>query len=272
MIKRLTNFDSTKNAEQRIKELIEPHGEWLCVRGVRATVLRNSECDFRVEHGRLIFSCLADEGALSWRVNGWEWTGEKLLLETSRSMGAEKGQIELVPRASIKAMTALVSATRRERCRQLAELACAFVKGARVERASLSAGSSPGQPGAFARIILLGKNERIAVAALVAESVGRNIDAFLSSTLIWFARACERARPPFIKRLWLIVENDLAESLSQRLALLRDGLRRITSLYQIDNESRELTRTELPELAELLTKKRGRLRRPAGRSLRSESE
>ncbi|HEX8887975.1 MAG TPA: hypothetical protein VF779_02295 [Pyrinomonadaceae bacterium] len=307
----LTNSDSTEDAGRRINELIEAHSEWLCVSGARATLLRNSECDFRVERGRLIFSCLGEEGWLIWRITGWDWTGEKLLLEASRRMGAERGQLELVPRASIKAMTALVSATRRERCRQLAELASDSLKGARIERASFSAGSRPGQAGALARIILRRKNERIAVAGFVVESTGRNIDAFLSSTLLWFARISERTRPPFISQLWLIVESDLIESLAQRLALLRDEMRSTIALYRIgkgeissskktigaglvpdralpntsgqgqalllqSSFTREvsfsiLSRKELPELTELLTKKRERLKHPVGKSLLSES-
>jgi hypothetical protein len=309
----LTNSDSTEDAGRRINELIEAHSEWLCVSGARATLLRNSECDFRVEQGRLIFSCLGEEGWLIWRITGWDWTGEKLLLEASRRMGAERGQLELVPRASIKAMTALVSATRRERCRQLAELASDSLKGAKIERASFSAGSRPGQAGAFARIILRRENERIAVAGFVVESGGRNIDAFLSSTLIWFARISERTQPPFTRQLWLIVESDLIEQVAQRIALLRDEMRGIISLYRIDNESGEirppdktvvaglvpprvvmntrgqgqvlplqssftrevsvsvLSRQEVPELTELLTKKRERLKHPAGKALLSES-
>lgn len=267
----LTNSDSTENAARRIKELINQDGEWLCIWGPRSTVLSKSDCDFRIEQGRLIFSCLTVDGARIWRVTGWDWTGEKLLLETSRRMGAERGRLELVPRASMKAMSALVSATRRQRCQQLAELVCAALKGSKIERAAFSPGSRPGQPGPFARIILRQRNERIAVAGFVVESAERYIDAFLSSTLIWFARISESARPPFIKQLWLIVESELVESLGQRLALLRDEMRKIIALYSSDIESGELIHRELPELANLLMKKRERLKHPAGKALLSES-
>jgi hypothetical protein len=306
MIRLLTNSDSTEDAGRRINEIIEAQSEWLCVRGARINLLSNSECDFRVEQGRLIFSCLLDEGALIWRITGWEWTGEKLLLETSRRMGAERGQLELVPRASMKATTAQVSATRRERCRQLAELACDSLQGAKIERTSLSAGSRPGQPGAFARIIMRHKSERIAVAGIVVDSAGKNIDAFLSSTLIWFTRISESARLPFIRQLWLIVESELIESLGQRLALLRDELRSIITIaecgFRIADRKEYgskptirnphsaigqalprqssftrvvslniLSRKELPKLSDLLTKKRERLRHPLKNASLSES-
>ena len=95
MIKRLTDTDSIKNAERRIRELIEAHGEWLYAQDLhrRSDLLRRSECDFRVSQGRLIFSCWSEQGAITWRIVGWEWTGEKLLLEASRRMGAERARL-----------------------------------------------------------------------------------------------------------------------------------------------------------------------------------
>src|SRR4051794_3761984 len=99
MLERLTSEETIKNALARISELIDAHGEWLYAQGARGGVcLRKSECDFRVAHGRLIFSCWTQEGPVVWRIKGWEWTGEKLLLEASRRMGAERAQLELIPR------------------------------------------------------------------------------------------------------------------------------------------------------------------------------
>ncbi|PYS45947.1 MAG: hypothetical protein DMF68_20700 [Acidobacteria bacterium] len=263
MVERLISLDSTKDAEQRIKELIEQHGEWLCVRDSKATPLTKSECDFRVEHERLIFSCWGDEGAIHWRVTAWEWTGEKLLLEASRRMGAERAKLELVPRASIKAAMAMIGAKRRERCQRLAELACAILPGAKIERVGLSAGARPAQPGAFARVILRHKRERIAVSGIVAELVGKDVDAFLSSTLLWFTRASDRVRPPYIQRFWFIVESDWVEPLTERLSLLRDDLRRVSTLHEIDDAWAEIKSVELPELDELLMRPTARFRSPA---------
>jgi hypothetical protein len=265
MIERLTGTDSIEDARRRIRKLIDARGEWLCVQGSQAAAitLRNSECDFRVTHGRLIFSCWGDEGALAWRITGWEWTGEKLLLEATRRMGALSAQLELIPRASIEAMAATISATRRERCLHLARLACSALHGAKIERAGLSAGARPSQPGRYARITLRNNRERIAVTGAVAESNRSDVDAFLSSTLIWFTRATERERPPYIQKLWLIVEKDCAESLIERIALLRDDLRRVITLYQIEDGWQELRRLQLPSLDELWEVVPERFRRPA---------
>ena len=54
MIKYLNSEHEAKEAERRLRELIDGHGEWLCVGGGAgaAVSLRKSECDFSVSHGR----------------------------------------------------------------------------------------------------------------------------------------------------------------------------------------------------------------------------
>lgn len=243
MVERLTNPVEVENAARRIAEIIAAHGEWFYAEGAgRASALRRSECDVRVMQGRLIFSCWNDEGARIWRVTGWEWTGEKLLLEAARRMGAETCLLELIPRAAASAITAVVSAARRERCQQLAQLVCAQLPGMKVERVSLSAGARRGQPGRYARILLQHQNRRIAVTGPVAESVASERDAFLSSSLLWFTRLSERVRRgPIIQALWLVVEPLLIEPLARHLALLRDDLRRVIKLYEIDEHWQDIT-------------------------------
>ncbi|HKQ99198.1 MAG TPA: hypothetical protein VJT09_00915 [Pyrinomonadaceae bacterium] len=273
MLERLTDADSIARAEARIRELIDAHGEWLCTRDShRVALLRRDECDFSVSQGRLIFSCLTEEGAAAWRITGWRWSGEKLLLEASRRMGAERARLELIPRASVKAAAALIGDTRRERCNRLAALACAALPGAKVWRAALSAGARRGQSGRYARIILRHLNrELVAVTGTVIESDRQEVDAFLSSALVWFTRVSQGAhRPPHVRRLWLAVNKNSVEALGQRLALLRDELRRVITLYEIDDDWEALTPARLPELEELLAERPKRLVRPP-REVMSES-
>ncbi len=51
----------------------------------------------------------------------WEWTGEKLMLQASRRMGAERPLIELVPRAAASAIALTVKAARQQRAEQLGQ-------------------------------------------------------------------------------------------------------------------------------------------------------
>ena len=261
MIKRLNSPDVIESATRRIAELIAAHGEWLYAEGGgRPSALRRSECDARMLHGRLIFSCWTDEGARSWRVTGWEWTGEKLLLEATRRMGAESCKLELIPRAGASAALAEIGATRKERCAQLAQLACAQLTKAKVERAGLSAGARRGQPGRYARIQLRHGNKRIAVTGPVIGADARERDAFLSSSLLWFTRARERASGPLVKELWLIVAPELSEPTARHLALLKDDLRRSIKLYEIDDGWQTLTLARTLERAELWTESPPRFR------------
>ncbi|HEY0380122.1 MAG TPA: hypothetical protein VGC87_24625 [Pyrinomonadaceae bacterium] len=267
MIEYLISEDAAQEAARRLRELIDGHGEWLCVGGEAhaAVSLRKSECDFHVSHGRLIFSCWGDRGALAWRVTAWEWTGEKLLLTASRRVGAESARLELIPRTGHAALAAHVADTRRRASLHLAQLASAALAGAAVERAGLSAGARRGEPGRYARIMLrhLGQ-ERVAATCDLAEAAGRGVDAFLSSALLWFARAQEqRTRPLYVRRLCLLAGQGSISALAERLALLREDLRRVITLYRLDDEWQELAPVRAPALEELLREPPRRFGRPA---------
>jgi hypothetical protein len=94
------------------------------------------------------------------------------------------------------------------------------------------------------------------------------MSAFLSAALVWFTRACERTtRPPDIQKLWLIVDKNCVEPLGELLALLRDDLRRIITLYQRDDEWRELIAIDLPALDDLWKEARASFRRPPQASM-----
>lgn len=270
MIEHLDSLAVIKRAEQRLRELIDAHEEWFYARvegGGSPSSLRKGEIDFRITHGSLMLTCLSDEGTNVWRIRGWECTQDKLTLEATRRMGAERATLELIPRASVGSIISLVSATRRARCRTLAELACASQHGSRILRAGLSAGARRGQPGRDARILLGTNKECIAVTGTVAEEDARGADAFLSSALIWFARVSERARRLHVRKLYLIAQRENIMPLSERLALLREDLRRVISLYEIDEEWSGLAPVQQLEREALWLERPARLRRPPASEL-----
>lgn len=265
MIERLTNQDAIKDAERRISELIAAHGEWFYTRdaGNVPTSLRKSEIDVHVSHGRLLFSCWTEKGTSVWRIAAWKWTGEKLLLEATRRMGVERALIELIPRASARHIAATVSAARRMAAERLAHLAGAILDGVKVERVGLSAGARLGQPGRYARILLRHRRERIALTGSVVAAENCDADALLSAALIWFMRIAERADAPYLQKLWLVIQPKCAEPVVQRLALLRDDLRRVISLYEIDDAWQKLTPVPSLKLVELWRETPKRFLRPA---------
>lgn len=173
-------------------------------------------------------------------------------------MGAERPLIELVPRASAAAIALTVKAARQARCDQLAEVACSGAPGLKVERASLSPGARRGQPGPYARIVLRQKHHRIAVTGYVIPGKASDADAFLASALLWFKRTSERARSPYIDHLWVILEGALVKPVIQRIALLRQSLQDVITVYAVDRQLIETSLVPVPTRDDLWKKRLAR--------------
>jgi hypothetical protein len=248
--------DEAEYARRHIAELIAAHAEWFLTQADGNTqAVRRDELDVSVSQGRLMLSSWTEKGTRSWRVLSWEWTGAKLLLRASRRMGRERPGLELVPRASASAIAATVRAARQVRCEQLAQLVSSLQVGSRIERAALSPGMRRGQPGRYARIILRLRHERIAVTATVVGAYAKDVDAYLSSALLWFTRTSERARAPYIQQLWLVLESVAVKPTLERIALLRDGLRSAIIVYEIDEAWQQVSPVAIPERRELWKKR-----------------
>jgi hypothetical protein len=260
MSERVNSPARIEAARSKITELLAAHAEWFCTLSHGdARALSRRELDVAVAYGRLILSNWTEQGSRSWKIFAWEWTGEKLLLQASRRMGAERPLIELVPRAAASAIALTVKTARQARCEQLGKLACSLQAGAKLERAALSPGARRGQPGRYARILLRQKHQRIAVTGSVAASQPGEVDAFLSSALIWFNRTSEQARPPYIQELWLVVNSDLVKPTVQRIALLRESLREAIAVYEVDEQLAEMKPVEVPARDDLWKRRLARL-------------
>lgn len=255
-----------------IRELTSKHREWFMSIDSRSPLnLTIDEFEFSDLHQRLIFSCWTETGSRAWCVTDWNWTGDKLVLNATRRMGAEQATIELIPRASAKAVLASIGAARQERCERLAQIVVESLgadvqrpmskvqsltatqarktldlgpwtldestrhPSVKIERATLSPGMRRDQPGRYARIILRLPHERLAVTGIVAESDVRNVDALFSSTLLWFQRLMQTPKRPAIHRLVLVVERPIVEAVRQRHVLLRDSLRERIEPCEIDD-------------------------------------
>ncbi|HEV7799211.1 MAG TPA: hypothetical protein VGO73_13715 [Pyrinomonadaceae bacterium] len=252
MLERVNTPVRLEAARAKIAELLSAHVEWFCTtNGGDSYALLRSELDIAVAYGRLILTGWTEKGRRSWKIFSWEWTGEKLTLEATRGMGAERLGIELVPRAAASAIALTVKTARRQRAEQLGLLAASMQSAAKLERASLSPGARRGQPGRYARIVLRQKHQRIAVTGSVASSKASDADAFLSSALMWLKRASERARPPYIQQLWLAVESDLVKPVLQRVVLLRPSLRETIVVYEVDSQLSEMKPVQIPAREDL---------------------
>lgn len=300
MLLQLNDVVAAAHAERSIHELLTRHSEWFLAQdGGAPLALGNSEFEFSLDHRRLIFSSWTETGSRSWRITAWSWTGEKLVLEAARRMGAEVATLELVPRASARAIMASIAAARQARCEKLAQLVAQTsvceaegVGGrvwgvnsnvlhpesntqhpkahrlkseplAKIESATLSAGMRRDQPGRYGRIVLRLPHERIAVTATVADSDTRNIDSLFSSALLWFNRVQLRPKRPPIEKLLIVVEHNVLEAARQRHVLLRDSVRQRIDLFEIDEAWQQLEAARPFERTNLWRKRLIRLPAPA---------
>src|SRR5229473_8330960 len=136
MLPQLNNITEIESAQRAILEHISAQKDWFFAEeGGAPLALGRDEFDFSVAHRRLIFSCWTESGSRSWRVNAWSLTGDKLFLQASRRMGADIATLELVPRASAKALVASIAAARQARCEKLAQIAVETLPRAKIERA-----------------------------------------------------------------------------------------------------------------------------------------
>ncbi|HJR07870.1 MAG TPA: hypothetical protein VJ842_11455 [Pyrinomonadaceae bacterium] len=252
-MKLIKNPDEREDARRRLSELLDSRVEWFCAE-TRESVrlaLGRGEWEIETAHGALCFSYRTERGAHRvWRVEGWEWTGERLRLSASRRLGAERAVLELVPRASVRESVEAIKAARLAACERLAALVCDATANARVERATLSAGARRSEPGRYARINLRVGRERVAVTGAVVALGAHEVDAFLASALMWWTRAGERRGRDFARRLWLVVAHELKDATAEHLALLREEVRREISLYEMGEEWQTLSPVSLPTLAE----------------------
>ena len=248
-------------ARSAIAELLAAHVEWFfTLDGGDTKALLRNELDVAISHQRLILTSWVElgirQGSRAWKIFAWDWSGEKLTLQVSRRMGAERPLIELVPRASATSIALTVKTARQKRCDQLATAVCSLQPGAQVERARLSPGARRGQPGRYARIILRQKHQRIAVTGCIASSRASDADAFLSAALLWFMRTGERTRAPYIQQLWLVVESILLKPILQRIALLRESLAQAILVYEdAGSDLERLERAAHLQKAEVPTRK-----------------
>src|SRR5688572_23143557 len=128
--KRVNSRDA-EGDERSIRQIIKAHHDWfMSINGRSPINLSTDEFEFSASPGRLIFSCWTQTGSRVWRVMNWHWKGDKLSVQASRRMGAEEVIIELIPRASAKAIVAGIAAARQERCERLAELVALSLEGA----------------------------------------------------------------------------------------------------------------------------------------------
>lgn len=294
---RVKTTDEAEAARRVIVARLEAAGEWFLRegRGRRRVELRAGEWELTANARALVLSYWGEAGVRAWRVAAWSLEGDALLLEATRRVGAERALLELVPRARVASAREVVTEARRAECERVASLLLAHAESlracAKLERAGLSAGARRGEPGRWARVLLRLGRERVAAMAPVVAARADDAESFLASALLWLSRLDERqARGARPSTLWLAAPRPLAESVRERVPLLREHLRGRVSVLELDGagpndadskdaessdfdlnetgpnvEARPLTTSHAPTLEELLGEPVRRLLHPPPR-------
>jgi hypothetical protein len=268
-MKRLTNTEEVEDARRRLAELLDARGHWFLRerRDGACIELGRGEWELRMVGVALVFSYWGDAGARVWRVTAWGAEGETVVLEASRRMGTERARLELTPRATVASARATVAEARRRECERIGLVLCESAS-AKLERAQLSTGARRGEPGRWARILLRRGRDSLAVTAPVVALGAEGAESFLASALLWLARLEEaqtRAQP---RALWLVAPRALAAAVCERVSLLRESLREMISVFEIDEGELDeggavLNQLRVARLEELLDASAPRLFRPA---------
>jgi hypothetical protein len=279
---RVKSRDEAEEARRVITSRLDAAREWFLREGRvgRRVELRAGEWELRANASALVFSYWGEAGVRAWRVVAWAFEGDALLLEATRRVGAERALLELVPRARVATVREVVAAARRAECERVASLLREHAEsvrvGAKLERAYLSAGARRGEPGRWARVLLLLGRERVAASAPVVPTRADDAESFLASALLWLARLDERHEATArVRSLWLAAPRALAEAVRERVPLLRDSIRERVSVLEFDGaESNEvesndgcspLTTLPAPSLEEILREPVQRLLHPSSR-------
>lgn len=282
---RVKTTDEAEGARRCIAARLEAAGELLLREGLarRRVELRAGEWELSANASSLVFSYWGDAGVRAWRVGAWRFEGDVLLLEATRRMGAERATLELVPRARVATAREVVADARRAECERVAstilEHAQSLRACAKLERAHLSAGARRGEPGRWARVLLILGRELVAATAPVVPARADDAESFLASALLWLARLDARqTRRARLSPLWLAAPHTLAEALRERVPLLREHLRERISILELNDEDsndvksngaesnnkrRALTTLHTPALEELLDESVQRLLHPS---------
>src|SRR5205085_6432000 len=107
-----------------------------------------------------------------------------------------------------------------------------------------AAGARRGEPGRWSRILLRRGLVRVAATAPVVAVGAEVAESFLASALLWLARLEEGPRAARAQELWLVAPTKLAAAIAERLALLREDLRAIASVFELKDEQHSPTDDE----------------------------
>jgi len=140
-------------------------------------------------YGKLIISCWGDGWSRSWRVVSCELSPDRIILECAKQMGVRRCELALSRGAGVRQ----AAHARKEFARKLAAIVEASLPGVRVEQAVTARNDRRHLSGVHARLIIRDRGRRFAGIGVSETELQPNVDAALTSGLIWLEELRRRS-------------------------------------------------------------------------------
>jgi hypothetical protein len=233
-------IEDLSQAKYEIEAFLSTNERWLCFRdGAAAGEVNLEGASVSVEFGKLILSLWGEDFSESWRVEGYEITSGRLILQLSRQLGRLGAVVEFrSPGEEVES-----SGWARQRRSEFEKIVCRLIEGtlgAKIERVTTHRDAARQLSGIYTRLILNKAGERIVAAAVNSSEAQREIDGVLTAGLIWLDRAGRLRSAKRANRLLLFVPSGKADHVAGRMTALRQDNGLSVELFEVNEKSGEI--------------------------------
>ena len=214
-------------AQERIRQVIDLHFEWLLVPDDGNSFPINcTEIDIIDRDEKVLFGFVDDRGYHAWRLNDFSEAENGLKLDLAGAFGRKRTQFRLVPRTSARELAEEIEAARLLQANDIAR----GLRGAEfcktVNRVALSRDNAR-----VAEIFFRSADDAAAAIADVSRSITSEM---LLSTAILRWEALSSRKKDRIETLWIIAEKKQARDLQSLHAMLSRMRKRSIRIAEIE--------------------------------------
>ncbi len=252
-----------KDPESSYSEIINflnAQVEWLLIDSAgRGFSVKRDEFDLEHRRGRLLFGSLTEKGYRTWRVRGYKFSKEKLMLDCTPFAG-ETEKLTMIGRLSAGELLRTGQLARIEKAERLAKAVLANYPKFKILSVSLN-----WETGRASQIQMQTPVSRIALVADVSDSLTPEV--LLAGTILWLEKLRSRKKDP-VGTAWILVEKKRARPLRKLHSMLSNDWKRRIHLKLVttieSDAAVKLTFKDLPplDISELWREKAQRFRMP----------
>ncbi len=224
-----------------LRELIASHQEWLLVREFGpAFPLEKYEIEITEDGEKAFFGFLDDNGYHAWRLNGFAFDGNEIVLDLAGAFAKKREAMRLVSRASAVLLTAEIELARLEKANEIAGLIAQNFPEIKLGRVALNTDN-----GRLAQINFetADKTPMAAVADITGTLVA---EAVFTAAMLWIEKLGLRKKKP-VNDIWIICEKRHAKNAQKLHALLTDRWTSKITIFEIARKNDPVRLIELPK-------------------------